>query len=63
MAEDTKSPIAEGDNLGVESTTTSPETEKTGNTAADKDQAEAEDGNLSKPAVDSRQIAVRRPRG
>jgi len=47
MADDTKSPIAEGDNLGVESTTTSPETENTGNTAADKDQAEAEDGNLS----------------
>ena len=44
--DDTEKTTAEGDNLGVESTTASPETEKTGNTAADKDQAEAENGNL-----------------
>lgn len=47
MADDTKKPLAEGDNLGVESTTTAPETEKTGNAAADADQAAAESGNLS----------------
>jgi hypothetical protein len=47
MADATKKPIAEGDNLGVESTTTSPETEKTGDDAARDEQAEAEHGNLS----------------
>lgn len=47
MADDTKKPIAEGDNLGVESTTISPETENTDNAAADDEQDAAESGNLS----------------
>jgi hypothetical protein len=46
MAADTK-PIAEGDDLGVESTTTSPETENTASDARDDEQAEAENGTLS----------------
>lgn len=47
MADDTKKPLAEGDNLGVESTTASPETENTSTTAADDEQDAAENGNLS----------------
>ncbi len=43
----TKKPLAEGDNLGVESTTASPETENTSGAAADDEQEAAENGNLS----------------